>query len=134
LEFNNLKTIKHKHYTLEVDPKKNRVYFGLSGHVSSVDAIPDFESDWMKVLDEMGLKDGFTILGDQRKLEPMPQDVQDLQTKVQTIIMQKGCRKVAQLADVATTIEVNNLSRKSGLKDILRGFVLQTSAENWLDE
>lgn len=61
-----MRKINNKHYSLEVDPVKNRVYFKLIGHVPSVDAIPDFESDWMKVLDEMGLTKGFTILGDQR--------------------------------------------------------------------
>jgi hypothetical protein len=125
--------IEHDHYTLEVNTEKNRVYFKLLGDIPSVDAIPEFESDWNKVLDEMGLQKGFSILGDLRKVEPMPQDVQDLQTKVQGTIMQKGCKKVAQIAPIAVVVEVNKFSEKSGLKEILRGFSLVSSGERWLD-
>ncbi|MHA1968055.1 MAG: hypothetical protein ACW964_09650 [Candidatus Hodarchaeales archaeon] len=125
--------IEHEHYSLDVNTEKNRVYFKLIGNIPSVDAIPDFESDWMKVLDEMGLQKGFTILGDLRKVEPLPQDVQDLQTKVQTTIMQKGCSKVAQIAPIAVVVEVNKFSEGSGLKEILRGFSLVSSGERWLD-
>lgn len=126
--------IEHKHYSLNVNTIKNRVYFKLMGDIPSVDTIPNFETDWNKVLDEMGLMKGFTILGDLREVKPMPQEVQNLQTKVQTTIMQKGCRKVAQVAAMATVVEVNKFSEKSGLKEILRGFSLVNSAERWLDK
>jgi len=126
--------IEHKNYSLDVNVDKNRVYFKLIGDIPSIDTIPNFEADWNKVLDEMGLMKGFTILGDLREVQPMLQEVQDLQTKVQTTIMQKGCRKVAQVAEMASVVEVNKFSEKSGLKEILRGFSLVNSAELWLDK
>ena len=129
-----MEKIEHENYSLDVNVDKNRVYFKLIGNIPSVDSIPKFEADWNIVLDEMGLTKGFTILGDLREVEPLPQDVQDLQTKVQTTIMQKGCKKVAQVAAMATVVEVNKFSEGSGLKEILRGFSLVNSAERWLEK
>ncbi len=125
--------IEHKHYSLDVNTEKNRVYFTLIGDIPSVGAIPDFESDWNKVLDDTELQKGFTILGDLRGVKPMPQDVQDLNSKVQGTIMQKGCSRVAQIAPIDVVVEVNKFSEKSGLKEILRGFSLVNSGERWLD-
>ncbi|MHA1315803.1 MAG: hypothetical protein ACTSRB_18000 [Candidatus Helarchaeota archaeon] len=95
----------NQYYSLEADPSKNRIYFSIIGYTPSVDAIPNFEEDWKKTVDEV--KPGFTILGDLMNMKPHPPDVEALNTKVQAWLMTKGCRKVAQLAPIEARMQVN---------------------------
>ena len=119
------------YYQLEADPERNRIYFKLSGQAPSVAAIPNFEQDWKAIVAEV--KPGFTILGDFLEAGDFLPDVEALNTKIQGWLMQNGCRKVAQLAPLSVIAQVNDLSKKSGLREILRGFNFMRSAEMWLD-
>ena len=123
--------MKTDYYSLEVDKEKNRVYFGLFGEIPSVNEIPNFESDWMSTVAQF--KNGFTILANLREMKPLPSDVSKLNQEIQGKLMQKGCKKVAQVASIGVIVEVNKMAEESGLKDILRGFSLTKSAEIWLD-
>jgi len=121
----------NSYYQIEADRERNRIYFKLSGVAPNVNAIPNFEQDWKDTVAE--LKPGFTILGDLLEAGKLVPEVEALNTKVQGWLMQNGCRKVAQLAPLAVIAQVNDLSEKSGLRDILRGFNFMRSAEMWLD-
>jgi len=124
--------LKKDYYSLEVDEGKNRIYFSLFGEIPSVDAIPDFESDWMSTV--APFKNGFTILANLKEMKPLPSDVSELNQKVQVKLMQQGCKKVAQVASIDIVVQVNKMAVESGLKDILRGFSLARTAEMWLDK
>jgi hypothetical protein len=104
----------------------------MTGYIPNVDAISKFESDWHNTVSE--LNSGFTIIGDLSKCDPLPTDVEALNTKVQGWIMGQGCRKVAQLVgDLNTMSQVNAFAEKSGMRDILRAFNIKRTAEMWLD-
>ena len=122
--------IEADHYILEADKEKNQVYFKLFGDIPSVNEISKFESDWMSTIDN--LQKGFTILADLRQMKPLPPDVAQLNQEIQGKLMQKGCKKVAQVATIDVVVEVNKMADKSGLKEILRGFSLTSTAERWL--
>lgn len=122
--------IKADHYVLEADKEKNQVYFKLFGDIPSVNEISRFESDWMSTIDN--LQKGFTILADLREMKPLPPDVAQLNQEIQGQLMQRGCKKVAQVASLDVVVEVNKMAEKNGLKEILRGFSLTSTVERWL--
>jgi hypothetical protein len=122
----------NQYYSVEADKEKNRVNFSMTGLIPDVASVSNFESDWHTTVGE--LSSGFTIIGDLSKCEPLPPDVEALNTKIQGWIMQQGCRKVAQLVgDLNTMSQVNAFAEKSGMRDILRAFNLRKTAIMWLD-
>ena len=84
--------------------------------------------------DKFEIKEGFTILGDLSKCEPLPEDVDKLNQEIQGWLMAQGCRKVAQLVgDINVMSQVNAFAEKSGMREILRAFFYVKGAELWLD-
>ncbi|MHA2295042.1 MAG: hypothetical protein ACXADA_03450 [Candidatus Hodarchaeales archaeon] len=124
--------VKNEYYEIEYDQVKNRVYFKIKGFWESVDVVPNFEKDWMNTI--VNAKNGFTICADLLDMKPFPKDVEQLNAQVQQKLMEKGLRKVGQVAPVVVAGQVNNLSRKSGLRDVLRAFYTLEQAEYWLDK
>jgi len=121
----------NNYYKLIPDVEKNRIYFKVVGSPPNLQAIPNFESDWIKVLNLM--KSGFTILGDMTEMGRFPDDVDKINKKVQNDIMQKGCSKLAQVAKAQIVMEVNSHSNQSGMRDLIRAFFSLKNAELWLD-
>ncbi|MBA7625562.1 hypothetical protein ES703_32993 [subsurface metagenome] len=127
-----MSTRGNEYYSLRADREKNRVYFSMQGAIPKVDAIKDFMPDWRTTVGEV--KEGFTILGDLSKCEPLPEDVDKLNEETQAWIMAQGCKKVAQLVgDINLMSQVNEFAEKSGMRDILRAFFYVKGAEMWLD-
>jgi len=119
-------------YSVRADTEKNRIYFSMQGAIPNVDAIKVFKPDWETTVRDV--KEGFTILGDLSKCEPLPEDVDKLNEEVQGWLMSKGCSKVAQLVgDINLMSQVNAFAEKSGMRDILRAFFYVKGAEIWLD-
>ncbi|GAG72111.1 unnamed protein product [marine sediment metagenome] len=57
-----------------------------------------------------------------------------LNTKVQGWLMGQGCRKVAQLiGDLNVMSQVNAFADKSGMRNVLRAFNFEKTAEIWLN-
>ena len=88
--------IKTEHYELAFDPTENRVFWKVIGHWRSVDAVPDFDRHWNEITRQV--RPGFTILADLREMNPMPEDVVELNQKKQAELMALGCRRVAQVS------------------------------------
>ena len=127
-----MSTRGNEYYSLEANTEKNRIYFSMQGAIPNVDAIKDFLPDWKTTVEE--IKEGFTILGDLSKCEPLPEDVDKLNQETQGWIMSQGCRKVAQLVgDINLMSQVNAFAEKSGMREILRAFFYVKGAEMWLD-
>lgn len=122
----------NQYYSVEADQEKNRVNFLMQGAIPDVETISNFESDWHTTVGEVN--SGFTIIGDLSKCDPLPEDVEALNQKVQGWIMQQGCDKVAQLVgNLNVMSQVNAFAEKSGMRDILRAFNIRRTAEMWLD-
>jgi len=124
--------IINNYYELEYDSIKNRVYYKMKGLWESVAVVPNFEQDWRNIVKKT--RDDWTILGDLRTLQPMPDDVTALNGSVQQYLMTKGLRKVAQVAKVAVAGSINAMARKSGLKEVLWAFYDNPTAEIWLNK
>ena len=122
----------NEYYSLEINEEKKRIYFSMTGYIPNVAAVSKFEDDWKATVAEVG--NGFTILGDLSKCEKLPPDVEALNQKVQAWLMLQGCRRVAQLVgDLDVMSQVNQFAERSGMRDILRAFNLEKTAEIWLD-
>jgi len=124
--------IKNDYYEIEYDSIKNRVYYTMKGLWKSVAVVPNFEQDWRNVVQK--IRKDWTILGDLKTLQPMPDDVNALNGKVQQYLMTTGLRKVAQVADIAVAGSINAMARKSGLKEVLWAFYDKPTAETWLNK
>ncbi len=119
-------------YSVEYDKEKNRIYFSMTGDVPSVNVVSNFESDWKSTVSES--KQGFTILGDLSKSGKLSPEFEALNTKVQGWLMEQGCRKVAQLiGDLNVMSQVNAFADKSGMRNVLRAFNFEKTAEIWLN-
>lgn len=123
--------IKNNYYEINLDNEKNQIYFKVKGFWPSLDAVPNFEEDWMKI--GRSAKKGFTIIADLLDMEPFPNDVDDLNTQVQGKLMGMGVRKVAQVASVEVAGAVNQMAKKGGIRHILRAFYDVPTAKKWLD-
>ena len=121
----------NNYYKLVPDAGKNRIYFNVVGSPPSIQAIPNFESDWLKVMSLV--KSGFTVLADMTEMGTFPDDVDKINKKVQADMMEKGCSKIAQIAKPEIVMKVNSHSNESGMRNILRGFFNKKNAELWLD-
>ena len=127
-----MSTLGNEYYSVRADTEKNRIYFSMQGAIPNVDAIKAFKPDWETTVGEV--KEGFTILGDLSKCEPLPEDVDKLNEEVQGWLMSQGCKKVAQLVgDINLMSQVNAFAEKSGMREILRAFFYVKGAELWLD-
>ena len=119
-------------YSVELDKEKNRIYFSMTGDIPSVNVVSNFESDWKSTVSES--KQGFTILGDLSKSGKLSPEFEALNTKVQGWLMEQGCRKVAQLiGDLNVMSQVNAFAAKSGMRNVLRAFNFEKTAEIWLN-
>ncbi len=119
-------------YSVEYNNEKNRIYFSMTGDVTSVNVVSNFESDWKLTVSES--KQGFTILGDLSKSGKLSPEFEALNTKVQGWLMEQGCRKVAQLiGDLNVMSQVNAFAEKSGMRNVLRAFNFEKTAEIWLN-
>ena len=119
-------------YGLEYNNEKNRIYFSMTGDVPSVNVVSNFEGDWKLTVAET--KPGFTILGDLSKSGKLGSEFEALNTKVQGWLMGQGCRRVAQLiGDLNVMSQVNAFAEKSGMRNVLRAFNFEKTAEMWLN-
>ena len=124
---------KTEYYELGYDEKKNQIYWKIKGFWPSVDAVPNFDSDWEKAT--VGIPKGFTILGDLTEMKTFPPDVAKLNQSKQKELMELGCRKVAQVnTDALAVMQINRVARGSGMSSIIRAFDNAEEAKAWLDK
>ncbi len=91
-----MKTIaQNDNYVIAVDPSKNRTYLTLIGYWKSRAEVPKYIDDWKKAIKE--LSKGFTILSDVTRMKAPPQDVVQLHTEAQKVLMAGGLSKMAEL-------------------------------------
>ena len=121
----------NNYYKLKPDTEKNRIYFSVVGSPPNLQAIPNFESDWIKAMSIV--KPGFTVLADMTEMGKYPEDVDKINKKVQADMMEKGCSKIAHVAKPEIVMQVNSHSNDSGMRHLLRGFFNKKNAELWLD-
>jgi hypothetical protein len=128
-----MKTIaQNDSYVIAVDPSKNRAYLTLIGYWKSRAEVPKYIDDWKKAIKE--LSKGFTVLSDVTRMKAPPQDVVQLHTEAQKVLMAGGLSKVAELvgSDVIAKMAIDRFSRESGM---YKGtFDNWREADDWLDK
>ena len=128
-----MKTIaQNDFYVIAVDPAKNRAYLTLIGYWKSRSDVPKYIDDWRKATRE--LSKGFTVLSDATRMKAPPQDVVQVHTEAQKVLMANGLSKVAELvgSDVIAKMAIDRFSRESGM---YKGtFDNWREADDWLDK
>ncbi len=128
-----MKTIaQNDNYVIAVDPSKNRAYLTLIGYWKGRAEVPKYIDDWRKAIKE--LSRGFTVLSDVTRMKAPPQDVVQLHTEAQKVLMAGGLSKVAELvgSDVIAKMAIDRFSRESGM---YKGtFDNWREADDWLDK
>ncbi len=125
--------VKNEFYELAVDKQKNRISWVIKGFWKNVDAVPNFNSDWKKATDQV--QKGFTIIADLTTMKPFPPDVAKLNEVKQQELMKLGCAKVAQVNFNPTAVmQINRVTKQSGMNSILQAFENFNDANKWLDE
>jgi hypothetical protein len=117
-------------HILHVDPRKNRIYFRLSGqHLPNAS---DFIEDCEKASQEM--TQGFTVLVDAGHFEQMPLQWLEISSKTQKILREIGLAATAEVVSEAIFQEMAHY-KLSCIRDLEKEkmFVDIHDAENWLD-
>ncbi|MBN2441499.1 MAG: hypothetical protein JXJ04_09130 [Spirochaetales bacterium] len=125
--------INNDYYELDVNVKKNRIYWKVKGFWPSADVVPNMGTDWQSCLEKV--KKGFTIIADLREMKPPPEAVKKLHEDAQKSIIDTGVSKVATVMEsTVTKWSVESITNKSGMNVLLQNFNNVLDAENWLDE
>ena len=123
---------KNEFYELSVDKSKNQITWTIKGYWKDISVVPNFNSDWKKATDQVSR--GFTILGDLTTMKPFPPDVAKLNEQKQKELMELGCKKVAQVnQNPIAVMQINRVTKESGMDSILQAFENENDAIKWLD-
>lgn len=121
----------NKHYTISVNPEKNRAYLKIIGFWRNPEAVPDYIADWKKAMSHV--KKGFTLLTDASEMKTHPKDVRKLHEEAQALLLKCGIKKVAEiLKDDITEIQLDAVARTTNFPK--KNFKEVADAEKWLDE
>ena len=124
---------KNEYYELSFDASKNQIVWKMLGFWNSMDVVPDFFSDWGKVI--KSVKNGFTVLADLLEVKTWPEDVYEANMKVQEELMKKGCKKVAVVVKSAIVkFQIKQATELAGMLEVIRMSENLEDAKAWLDE
>jgi len=124
---------ENEYYELSFDAIKNRVLWTMKGFWDSMDVAPDFFRDWDKVM--KSIKEGFTVLADLSEVKTWPEDVYEVNMKVQKRLMEKGCKKVAVIIQsVIVKFQIKQATELAGMLGIIRMSEDTEDARTWLEE
>lgn len=121
---------KNDHYEINVDTSKNRLYLKLKGFWKEKSDVPDYLNDIQKSAKRMSR--GFCVLSDLREMKPPSQDIGALHMEAQTIYIQAGLDRTAEVLNSAVTkMSTNRYSDATKMKKM--DFNSVEEAEKWLE-
>ena len=127
----NISIAQTPQYELSVNKGKNRAYLKIIGFWRNPEQVPDYLNDWTRA--STYLLPGFTLLTDATEMKIHPTAVRELHGKAQTLLVQKGVKKVAELqADKVAELQLDGVSKETQMPK--RNFNDRQEAEKWLDE
>jgi len=125
--------IKTEYYELEYDSRRHQVLWKIDGAWPSSDAVPQFKSDWELFIGD--IPGGFMLITDLNGLEPLPKEAFALNHEKQSELINKGCAKIAQVAQSPNTVaRINQTAKLSGMGSVLKAFHTYDAAQEWLDQ
>lgn len=119
------------HYTLAVDPSKNRIYWTPRGLWNKAVSAPKLVSNWEKA--RQHVLSGFTILADARQVQILPADWAGTFEQIQELMVSSGLMASAEVLPEhkVTQMQAKRISKQSGMRREL--FTSVEEAEKWLD-
>jgi hypothetical protein len=119
-------------YELNYDRDKNRIYLRINNYWKSPEIVPNYLSDWGKVIELA--KPGFTLLADFRNMLTHPTSVKLIHESVVDLLVKS---KVSYVAEVSPIDRIAVLQVSGVLKQIGRGSIKVADivlGENILDQ
>ncbi len=121
---------KNDFYELHVDIAKNRFYYTIKGFWPNVDEVPENYNDFIKTLDK--LSKGFDAIADLRQMKPPPKSVAELHVKTQTLCVERGLTRTADIVDGSLiSIVIKGYDKES--QRFKKAFSSIEEGEKWLD-
>ena len=119
------------HYTLAVDPSKNRIYWTPRGLWDQSLSAPKLVDQWERA--RRHVLPGFTILADARQIQILSADWADTFEQIQELMISSGLAASAEVLpeDAITKMQAKRISRQSGMRREV--FASVEEAEKWLD-
>ncbi|WP_125185102.1 hypothetical protein [Botryobacter ruber] len=118
-------------YGLLYDLSKNRIYFTIRGFWKNKEAVPNFLSDWKRIL--LLTMPGFTVLADFSSMLTQPQELNTLHQEARRMMLEAGVLLLAQIGptDKIATLQADEMYYKSAIP--LKKFASAQAAEEGLN-
>ena len=121
---------KNKYYELQVDTRKNRLYYTIKGYWQTASEVPENYDDFEKAVDK--LTKGFDAVADLREMKPPPEDVANLHIRTQKLAVAKGLARTADIVDSSlVSIVIKRYDRESAR--FKKAVAAIEEGEKWLD-
>jgi len=126
--------VKNEYYEIQIDRDKNRIYTTLRGYWASLDAVPNFENDFLTA--PQMLQPDYTSLIDVRVFKVPGSDVINKFIFIENenskrYVRKKAARVVSQPLE---KLAADRIGKESGVKESTAFFNSLEEAEAWLDE
>lgn len=125
--------MSNNHYTLSIHTEKNRAYPIMKGSCKDLSAVLEYKRAWEEAIENGYLIEGFTVLADARLMGHMSLEIEQVHQKIQSYLVEKGMKAVAQLAslnDIAN-MQVARATQRSNT--VITSFATLEEAEEYLD-
>jgi hypothetical protein len=124
---------KNEYYELSFDDRSHQVLWIMKKFWDSMDVVPNFFSDWDKLMES--IRGGFTMLADLSEVKTWPEDVYEANIKIQEKLMKKGCKKVAVvIQSTIVKFQVKQATELAGMLEVVRMSENLEDAKAWLEE
>jgi hypothetical protein len=122
---------KQELYTIEVNPKKNRMYITLRGTWICRDDVPDYLLHIRKAVEV--LSPGFSVLADVSEMGEPTVFSMAIHKVAQRSVVNRGLKRTAEVFPPESSIEkaLHRISASSSM--VRRSFHSIEKAEKWLD-
>jgi len=122
----------NQYYELNYDRNKNRIYLRINNYWKSPEVVPNYLSDWEKVI--ALAKPGFTFLADTRNMITHPASVKEMHEAVANRLAES---QISYVAEVSPTDRIAVLQVSGVMKQIGKGSIKVADivlGENILDQ
>ncbi len=124
--------IKTKHYYIQIDNSKNRVYFSVLARWNGIEDFSNFFDQWKEIVEK--LEPQFTITSDLRLMPILSKDIEKLFSQIQCYLIENGLFHVAEVVAMndISNLQITRISNHSELPQ--NKFTNIEEAEEYLDK
>ena len=126
--------MSNTYYSLSIKIEKNRAYPIMKGNCKDLSAVLEYKEAWENAIKNGYLTENFTVLADARLMGHMSLEVEQVHQKIQSYLLEKGMKAVAQLASADDIANMQVARATSRSKTPITAFAIWEEAEEYLDK